>query len=104
MEFSDKNKKKSRKRANCDVPGCKSRMDIQSNLSFHKIPKAGVTITRVNHFGKTESVDQRKEWCRLLNIKKKEKVELFVCSLHFDQDDYSFPGSYSKRSVIRKNA
>lgn len=94
MEFPNHYRKKSRRQARCDVPECTSRTDINTNLSFHKIPKPGVMITRVNYFEKTERIDQRKEWIRLLNIKKKEKVDLYVCSLHFTPDDYYFPGEY----------
>lgn len=94
MKFETGEIKKGRNR--CCVQECGSQAGVDSNLSFHKIPKYDkATVIRKNIFGVTEIVDKRKEWLRLLNIKNNKKnVQLYVCSLHFRKDDYFFPGTY----------
>ncbi|KAK0158055.1 hypothetical protein PV327_011196, partial [Microctonus hyperodae] len=104
MEFHKNYRNKSSSRVKCDVPESKSRMDINLELSFHKIPKPGVIITRVNFFRKTEKADQRSEWLRLLKIEKKEKITLYMCSLHFTPDEYYFPEYQAQKQFLRKNA
>ena len=91
MEFSSKYRK-TECRKKCSVKGCCSTMNKNTNLSFHTVPKTGVTIQRTNLFNKIETVDKRAEWLRKLNIKDSNQ-EVIVCSKHFTPIDYCLPGT-----------
>ena len=96
MEFSPKHRKGkdfTRKGSACGVVNCASKKNINTNLSFHKVPKSGTaTIAMKNLAGETVIVNKRSEWLKRLNIKDNNK-QILVCSLHFSLEDYLFPGS-----------
>ena len=94
MEFSPNHRKRkdTRKGSACCVVNCSSKKNININLSFHNVPKAGSsTITIKNLVGETIVVEKRSEWLKRLNIKDTNQ-QLLVCSLHFSVDDCVFPG------------
>ena len=70
MEFSPNHRKRNDTRT-CCVVNCSSKKNINTNLSFHKVPKAGSsTITIKNLVGETIVVEKRSEWLKRLNIKE----------------------------------
>lgn len=98
MKFStDYRQTKCRK--NCFVKSCDSKMNLQKNLSFHKLPKSGIKIERVNLFGIREILDKRAEWLRILGVRDVNQ-ELIICSKHFSTDDYCFSGKYLPNNLL----
>ena len=73
MKFSPNHRKRkdTRKGSACCVVNCSSNKNINTNLSFHKVPKAGSsTITMKNLVEETIVVDKHSEWLKRLNIKE----------------------------------
>ena len=60
------------------VVNCNSKKNINTNLSFHNVPKAGSsTITIKNLGGETIVVEKRSEWLKRLNIEDTVTLGLF---------------------------
>ena len=73
MEFSPNHRKRNdtRKGSACCVVNCSSKKNIKTNLSFHKVPKAGSsTIIIKNLVGETIIVEKHSQWLKRLNIKE----------------------------------
>lgn len=82
----------------CAVKGCNSKKNINSDLSFHVLPKQNKQSVAIkNHFGNLEQVDRLTAWKKVLNLKNAQP-HVQVCSLHFAKEDYILPGNIILRA------
>ena len=72
MEFFPNHRKRNdtRKGSACCVVNCISKKNINTNLSFHKLPKAGSSTITIKNVGENIVVEKRSEWLKRLNIKE----------------------------------
>ena len=75
-------------RRRCCVPGCNSG---SVPFSFHKFPLHGNFLAVKDSNGKIDFVDRCDEWKRKIGITDTNEHTV-VCSRHFIEDDYYFPG------------
>ena len=93
MKFSPI-KHKNRQKIKCCAPFCSSVSDNKHNeLRFHKFPGDDKILKRKNLFNNAEYVFLRDQWFKNLNLKYNSK-DVYVCSLHFNKEDYIFAGDY----------
>ena len=95
MEFSNINKPivvSNYSRLKCAVPGCNNIKKNNLDLSFHHFPVAEKsTVNIVDYFGNKKEVDRLEAWklaLKMINVSTHSRV----CSLHFKDDNYYFPG------------
>uniref|UniRef100_A0A6P7GB51 Uncharacterized protein LOC114339901 isoform X3 n=1 Tax=Diabrotica virgifera virgifera TaxID=50390 RepID=A0A6P7GB51_DIAVI len=88
----------------CCVPGCKSWVKRNPELSFHLFPKPKKSNVIVEtKLGSKELVDRRKVWIQRLKIGKKVSDYMRVCSLHFEATDF-LQKQRVKRRTLKLNA
>lgn len=66
-------------------------------VRFHLLPEYGAGNVKItNKFGIEESVDRRLIWDRVLKLQNVKNLSknARVCSLHFKENDYNYPGKY----------
>ncbi|XP_026668212.1 uncharacterized protein LOC108623597 [Ceratina calcarata] len=101
-EFTSR--KKSTNWDSCAVEHCGSRANKNSNLSYHRFPRANERfVNKQNLFGNSEKIDLFNAWknaLKISNITKRTRV----CSLHFKKSDYLFADVQASRRYLKKNA
>lgn len=85
---------KLKKKRKCSVRGCNSNSQSHQNIRFHSFPAPKIrSVFLTDHFGNKYKIDHREAWKKILKIKSVDP-EMKICSLHFEKDDYLFPGEY----------